>query len=136
MPKIRLAFSLLILTLSFVFATLLMTRAALAQCTWMKGLTVVQVFNNVHDYGWVGSWDPCLDSSFCCPLAPSCALSTHSAYASNDPPEQVSNERPAVNHAVAGDTCPSAHDIDCDCHPTCRPLCSAGCPGSAPAPGG
>jgi hypothetical protein len=109
MPKNKFIFFLPIISALF-FASLLSSRVAVAQCSWMDGLSVVHMFNSVHDNGWMSTWEPSYSSA---PAA--CALHASSA---NDP-DPVG--RPSVKSAIRSDTCPSAHDIDCDCH-------AQGCP--------
>jgi len=54
------------LAVIFIIATtvlipVLRIDVASAQCSWMDSLTVVQLFDNPHDYRWQGSWTPRYD---------------------------------------------------------------------------
>ena len=138
MRKIRFISSIFVLVLSVVLAPALINGAALAQCTWMEGLTIVRVFNNVSDYKWLRPWNPCLDADwmahYCCLCEVSCPSGEQTVSGANDANRAG---RPGVGAAIRSDTCPSAYDIDCysnGCPPVKYCLGPDGC-GCVPGPG-
>lgn len=119
MQKIKAVFSILVLIFPLVLAPVLMSTAALAQCTWIEGLSVVQAFNSPRDHGWFTSWDPRFDEDWMRHYSgiglERCSLGEQGASAASDSEPSV---RPGINNAIRNDTCPSAYDIDCCA--TCR----------------
>ena len=62
MPGKRLGASALIFIIAAaVLFPVLWPGIASAQCSWMDSLTVVQLFDNPHDYRWQESWNPRYD---------------------------------------------------------------------------
>jgi len=55
------ASALIFIIAAAVLFPVLWTGIASAQCSWMDSLTVVQLFDNPHDYRWEGDWNPRYD---------------------------------------------------------------------------
>ncbi len=128
MLKVKPFVSISVLSFSVILASVLMAGAAFAQCTWVEGLSAVQLFNNVNDYNWMGTWNPRFDADWAAHYggcAQSCSMRAKTASAASDPDPST---RPGVSNAIRNDTCPSVYDINCDC-------CTAGA-GQCHIPGG
>lgn len=121
MPKNKFIFSTLLITSALFFTTIVSNRVAVGGCSWMDGLSIVRLFNSGRHTTW--TWGA---------GRARCASHTGVGRAANVP-EPVG--RPGVKSALGRDTCSSAYDIDCDCHPQGCPPYDVGASVSGRAPG-
>lgn len=122
MPGKKIGF-LLALTFILVSAGLvpaLLTDIASAECSAVKSLTAVQLFNNQNDYRWQGSWDPRFDSDwqthYRISYVRDCDVRDHDRSASRDCDRCAvgDNDRNAARDCDRCQRCAEVSDYRCD----------------------